>query len=77
MAKKAKTVGQLLAALLKSAPGETLEITWDEVEGRYFVDFGGDSTYGPKMYGSFKRLGTRKVEAQDAVIARLRGRVGA
>lgn len=72
--KKAKTVGQLVAALLKAHPGETLEITW--TGEAYEVDFGDDFETGPKMYGAIKRLGAARVGRQDGLIARLRARVG-
>jgi hypothetical protein len=74
MASKAKTVGQLLAALLKAHPDESVEITWDGDE--YVVDFGDEFATGPKMYGALKSIGQTVVDRQDSAIARLRARVG-
>lgn len=74
MVGKAKTVGQLLAAVLKANPGETMEVTWDGDE--YIVDFGENTEIGPKLYGAFKSIGKASLAAQDSAVARLRARVG-
>lgn len=76
MVTKAKTVGQLLAAVLKANPGNTMEITWDDVDGEYIVDFGDSSAIGPKLYGAFKTVGRDILSAESATRAKLRARVG-
>lgn len=76
MVGKAKTVGQLLAAVLKASPGETMEITWDGSEGEYVVDFGENAAIGPKLYGAFKSIGRDSLSAEASARAKLRARVG-
>lgn len=76
MVKKAKTVGQLLAAVLKAAPGESVTVEFDG--DSYIVDGpGGTFASGPKLYGAFKSIGKDMLGEADAAIAKLRGRVGA